>query len=79
MGELVNFVRVLMGLVVSLEPRRREGGERQRSRVCSVLGCSVKAHCTGKSSYLEPNRDTMQKPIGGVGPQRFRWDYIKEL
>jgi hypothetical protein len=45
------------------------GGESQRARLNQVTGYSMKAQCTGKPAYLEPNRDSMQKPIGGLSPQ----------
>jgi hypothetical protein len=38
------------------------GGERQRISLSTVSGYSAKAHCT----YLEPNSNRMQKPIGGL-------------
>jgi hypothetical protein len=72
-------VRVLKGLLVSLKTRMppheenslqalsaASGGERQRSSVGSDTGYSEKAQCTGKPAYLEPNSNSMQKPIGGL-------------
>jgi hypothetical protein len=42
------------------------GGESQRSNNSFSLGYSEKVpNATGKLSYLKPNRDSMQKPIGG--------------
>ncbi len=45
----------------------RQGGENQRGIVILVRGYSEKAHCIGKTTrtYLHPNRDSLQKPIGG--------------
>ena len=42
------------------------GGERQRISLSTVSGYSAKAQRTGKPAYLEHNRNTMQKPIGGL-------------
>jgi len=42
------------------------GGERQRGSLSISLGYSAKAHSTGKPAYLHPNRNTLQKPIGGL-------------
>jgi hypothetical protein len=69
----VNFVRVLIGLVFSVwfwVPQlvfySASGGESRRDCFSYVSGCSKKAQCIGKLSYLDPNRNTMQKPIGGL-------------
>ena len=69
-------MRVLKGLVVSLKScmpliekplvlSAALGGERQRSSVGFDTGYSEKAHCIGKPAYLEPNSNSMQKPIEG--------------
>ena len=57
------FVGVYGGLV---------GGESQNGRLGFGVGCSVRAQCIctqekaeAVPAYLEPNRNTMQKPIGG--------------
>jgi len=42
------------------------GGENQQGSLIKVTGYSVTAHCTGKPAYLEPNSNSMQKPIGGL-------------
>jgi hypothetical protein len=42
------------------------GGERQNSSVGFDVGFSEAARCIGTRSYLEPNRDSLQKPIGGL-------------
>jgi hypothetical protein len=42
------------------------GGERQRSSIGSSTGNSDKAQCKGTPAYLEPNSNTMQKPIEGL-------------
>jgi hypothetical protein len=41
------------------------GGENQQTSLNSSTGYSVEAECTGKPAYLEPNSNSMQKPIGG--------------
>ena len=41
------------------------GGELGRGSSDSVSGYA-KAHCIGKPSYLEPNRDSLQLPIEGL-------------
>jgi hypothetical protein len=43
-----------------------QGGEDQRGSLTQSSGYSVKAHCIGKRSYLEPNSGCMQKPIEGL-------------
>jgi hypothetical protein len=36
-------------------------------KLCEVPGLlGAKAQCTGNPAYLEPNRDSLQKPIGGL-------------
>ena len=42
------------------------GGESQRSKLISFRANSAKAHCTGKSSYLEPNSGLFHVPIEEV-------------
>jgi hypothetical protein len=42
------------------------GGDSKGSSVNRNTGYSTKAQCTGKPAYLEPNRDSLQKPIGGL-------------
>ena len=42
------------------------GGERHRESVSHVTGYSAKAQCTGNPAYLEPNSQSLQKPIEGV-------------
>jgi hypothetical protein len=41
------------------------GGENQRGSLNRITGYSEKAQCTGNPAYLEPNSQSMQKPIGG--------------
>jgi hypothetical protein len=77
-------VRVLKGLPVSLKTRMppheenslqalsaASGGERQRKSASSDTGYSEKAQCTGTPAYLEPNSNTLQKPIGGLSALAF--------
>jgi hypothetical protein len=40
------------------------GGEAQRGSRYRSSGYA-KAHCIGRPSYLEPNRNSLQEPIGG--------------
>jgi len=47
------------------------GGENQQGSLIKVTGYSVTAHCTGKPAYLEPNSNSMQKPIGGLSVLAF--------
>jgi hypothetical protein len=62
----VNFVRVLIVCFSSgFSVNSMLGGENQRSSINHVMGYSEKAQCTGKQAYLEPNRNSLQKPIGG--------------
>ncbi len=42
------------------------GGESQRVILSLFSGYSSQPQCTGKPSYLQPNRNTMQKPIEGL-------------
>jgi len=42
------------------------GGESQRASLNRFLGYSIYAQFTGKPAYLPPNRDSLQKPIGGL-------------
>jgi hypothetical protein len=42
------------------------GGDLERGSLTHFSGYSTKAQCTGKPAYLEPNRDSLQKPIGGL-------------
>jgi hypothetical protein len=72
-GELVNFVRVLIGAVFfrfsctgEKNVLRVQGGEVQRGSLTQFSGYSEKAQRTGKPSYLEPNSNRMQKPIEGL-------------
>ena len=72
-------MRVLKGLLVSLEPcmpphqkskpsavSAALGGERQRSSASSETGYFETAQRIGKRAYLEPIRDSMQLPIEGL-------------
>jgi len=45
------------------------GGENQQTSLNSSTGYSATTQRKGKPSYLEPNRDSMQKPIEGRSPQ----------
>jgi hypothetical protein len=73
-GEFVNFVEVLIGCsapAFSCKERVKitvqlAGGERQRSSLNLDPGYSAKAHCKGNQTYLEPNSDSLHKPIGGL-------------
>jgi hypothetical protein len=42
------------------------GGESQKASLNHVTSYSTYAQYIGKPAYLDPNRDTMQKPIGGL-------------
>jgi hypothetical protein len=42
------------------------GGEKQRGSLNGKSGYSVKAHCIGKQSYLEPISGSLHVPIEGV-------------
>jgi hypothetical protein len=42
------------------------GGETQQTSLNSSTGYSDKAKGTGKPAYLEPNSNSMQKPIEGA-------------
>jgi len=42
------------------------GGEIQQTSLNRNMGYSDKAHCTGNPAYLEPNSNSMQKPIEGL-------------
>jgi hypothetical protein len=44
---------------------RVQGGEVERGSLTQFSGCSVKAHCIGKRSYLEPNSGSLHVPIEG--------------
>jgi hypothetical protein len=43
----------------------RLGGENQQTSLNHSKGYSIKAQLTGNPAYLEPNSDSMQKPIEG--------------
>ena len=53
------------------------GGESQKNKALLNTGYSDKAHCTGKPAYQEPNRNSMQKPVGGLS-QTASENYIKK-
>ena len=60
----MNFVRVLKGLFCfSVFGEFMLGGESQQGRLSHVSGCSVRTHCIGKRSYLEPISQSLQKTI----------------
>ena len=61
----MNLVRVLKGLFFLLFLVKSLGGESQKASLNQVTGYSKKAQCTGNPAYLEPNRNTLQKSIGG--------------
>jgi hypothetical protein len=42
------------------------GGESQKASLNQVTGYSTKAQRIGKPAYLEPNSDSMQKPVEGL-------------
>jgi hypothetical protein len=42
------------------------GGDLERAGLTQFSGYSAIAQCTGKPAYLEPNSNSMQKPIGGL-------------
>src|SRR3990170_3863802 len=42
------------------------GGENRQNSLNQGTGYSSKAECTGAPAYLEPNSNTMQKPIEGL-------------
>ena len=49
------------------------GGDLERGSLTQFSGYSVRAQCTGKPSYLEPIRNTMQKPVEGLpAPLMFK-------
>jgi len=52
------------------------GGEIQQGSLNQVTGYSEKAQRTGKPSYLEPNSNSLQKPIEGLRETVFG-NYLK--
>jgi hypothetical protein len=42
------------------------GGDLERGGLTFFTGYSAKAQCTGKPAYLQPNSQSMQKPVGGL-------------
>jgi len=42
------------------------GGERKENKGLFSVGCSFYAQFIGKSSYLEPNSGSLQKPVEGL-------------
>jgi len=47
------------------------GGENQQSSLNFSSGYSKSAQCIGKSRYLEPNSQSMQKTVEGVYPKKI--------
>ena len=63
---MINFATVQIRRLFSAPSVKTiMGGEIQRENFTHDMGYSVKARCTGKSSYLEPISGSMHVPIEG--------------
>jgi len=66
-GKFTNFISLKIACPASsFSVKFMLGGETQQISLNRKMGYSAKAQFTVKPSYLEPNSDSMQKPIEGL-------------